>query len=130
MFKGSFVGIICRKCFDLGGICSKFLHLAPLAINSQSPEAGLGLNFVLMKKILFKLLLKEIIGTSFLISISKQISIKMKNPESLRYHYVCNQLFYFIIIIIFFTYINEEYFNSSYYKVYHPSLCKISFHLL
>ena len=35
----------------------------------------------------------------------------MKNPEPLRY-YVCHQLFYFI----FFTFINEEYFNSSYYS--------------
>ena len=32
----------------------------------------------------------------------------MKNPEPLRY-YVRHQLFYFI----FFTFINEEYFNSS-----------------
>ena len=41
--------------------------------------------------------------------------------------HACHQLFYFI----FFTFINEEYFNSSYYsyKVYHPSLRKISFHL-
>ena len=77
------------------------------------------------KKILFNLLLKEISGTSFPRSISKQISIKMKNPEPLRYC-VCHQLFY----LIFFTFINEEFFNSSYYsyKVCHPSLCKISFH--
>ena len=51
------------------------------------------INFVLIKIILFNLLLKEISGTSFPISVSKQISIKMKNPESLRY-YVYHQLFY------------------------------------
>ena len=51
------------------------------------------INFVVIKKILFNLLLKEISGISFPISISKQISIKMKNPEPLRY--VCHQLFYF-----------------------------------
>ena len=69
------------------------------------------INFVVIKKILFTLLLKEISVTSFPISVSKQISIKMKNPEPLRY-YVRHQLFDFI----FFTFINEEYFNSSYYS--------------
>ena len=85
------------------------------------------INFVLIKKILLNLLLKEINGTSLPISISKQISIKMKNPESLRYYMFASNFF----ILFFFTFINEQYFNSSYYsyKVYHASLCKISFHL-
>ena len=69
------------------------------------------INFVVIEKILFNLLFKEISVTSFPISVSKQISIKMKNLEPLRY-YVRHQLFYFI----FFTFINEEYFNSSYYS--------------
>ena len=40
------------------------------------------INFVVIKKILFNLLLKEISVTSFPISVSKQISIKMKNSEA------------------------------------------------
>ena len=45
--------------------------------------------------------------------------MKIKNLESLRY--------YTFAINFFFTFINEEFFNSSYYsyKSYHPSLCKL-----
>ena len=75
------------------------------------------INFVLIKKVSSNILLKEINGPSFLILISKQISITMKNPDSLRYYMFATTFF----IYFFFTFINE---------VYYPSLCEIIFHLL
>ena len=52
------------------------------------------INFALIKKILFSLLLKKISGTLFLMSISKPISIKMKNPESPRYYMFATNFFF------------------------------------